>query len=116
MPRERVLVVGAGIAGSVCAYWLAKHDFEVTVVERSKTEQTSGQGLEIEQPAVQVVEAMGILDELRTHRTEETGLQLVDSKAHTWGTFGAGPHSATGELELMRGDLTEVLYLSLIHI
>ena len=41
MPFERVLICGAGVAGSILAYWLAKHDFQVVVVERSKTEQTA---------------------------------------------------------------------------
>jgi len=110
MPSERILICGAGVAGSVLAYWLAKNDFEVVVIERSKTEQKSGQGIEIEEPALQVVKSMGILDKLNEKRTGETGFNLVDVQGRSCGILEAGGFSPTGALELMRGDLTEVLY------
>jgi len=110
MPSQRILVCGAGVAGSIAAYWLAKHDFQVVVVERSKTEQKSGQGLEIEEPALSVVRAMGILDKLKEKRTGELGFQLVDAQGHSRGILEVGGISPTGALEIMRGDLTEVLY------
>ena len=62
MPGERVLISGAGVAGSILAFWLARHDFQVVVIERSKAEQKAGQGIEIEEPALKVVKSMGILD------------------------------------------------------
>ncbi|MCJ1386128.1 hypothetical protein MMC17_009254 [Xylographa soralifera] len=95
MPSERILICGAGVAGSILAYWLAKHDFQVVVVERSKMEQKAGQGIEIEEPALKVVKLMGILDELNEKKTGELGFNLVAS-------------SFMGYLE----DLTEVLYKS----
>ena len=110
MPSERILICGAGVAGSVLAFWLAKHDFQVVVVERSKAEQKAGQGLEIEEPALQVVKLMGILDKLNEKKTGEVGFDLVDQQSRSWGRFEAGGVSPTGALELMRGDLTEVLY------
>ena len=110
MPSERILICGAGIAGSILAFWLAKHDFQVVVVERSKAEQKAGQGLEIEEPALKVVKAMGILDKLKEKQTAEMGFDLVDPQSRSWGLFKIGGLSPTGNLELMRGDLTEVLY------
>lgn len=110
MPSERVLICGAGVAGSVLAFWLAKHDFQVVVIERSKAEQKAGQGLEIEEPALKVVKAMGVLDKLNARRTGEMGFRLVDQHSRSYGLFEAGGISPTGALELMRGDLTEVLY------
>ena len=110
MPAERILICGAGIAGSVLAFWLAKHDFQVVVVERSKAEQKAGQGLEIEEPALKIVELMGVLDKLKEKRTVESGFDLVDDQSRSWGNFEIGGFGPTGDLELMRGDLTEVLY------
>ena len=110
MPSERVLVCGAGIAGSILAFWLAKYDFQVVVIERSKAEQKAGQGLEIEEPALKVVKAMGIFDRLTEKKTGEMGFDLVDQHSRSHGLFEVGQHSPTGDLELMRGDLTEVLY------
>jgi 2-polyprenyl-6-methoxyphenol hydroxylase-like FAD-dependent oxidoreductase len=110
MPSERILICGAGVAGSILAYWLAKYDFQVIVVERSKTEQKLGQGVEIEEPALTVVKAMGILNGLNENRTGEMGFDLVDAKGRSWGILEAGGISPTGALEIMRGDLTEALY------
>ena len=110
MPSDRVLICGAGIAGSIAAFWLAKFNYEVVVIERSKAEQRAGQGIEIEEPATKVVKAMGILDKLQERRTSEMGFNLVDQQSRSYGIFEAGAFSPTGELELMRGDLTEVLY------
>ena len=110
MPSERVLISGAGVAGSILAFWLAKHDFQVVVVERARAEQKAGQGIEIEEPALQVVKLMGILDKLNEKKTGEEGFELVDQHDRSCGKFQIGGFSPTGALELMRGDLTEVLY------
>ena len=110
MSGERVLICGAGVAGSILAFWLAKHDFQVVVVERSKVSQKTGQGIEIEEPALKVVKMMGIMDRLNNVRTGEEGFELMDERARTWASFQAGGVSPTGALEMMRGDLTEVLY------
>ncbi|MCJ1434348.1 hypothetical protein MMC27_003715 [Xylographa pallens] len=112
MPSERILICGAGVAGSILAFWLAKHDFQVVVVERSKAEQKAGQGIEIEEPALKVVKAMGILDKLNEKKTGELGFNLVDAQARSCGILEVGRAGPTGALELMRGDLTEVLYKS----
>ncbi|KAK5079966.1 hypothetical protein LTR70_009011 [Exophiala xenobiotica] len=82
----------------------------VVVVERSKTEQRAGQGLEIEEPALSVVKAMGILDKLNEKRTGEMGFKLVDAQGRSCGILEVGGISPTGALEIMRGDLTEILY------
>ena len=112
MPSERILICGAGVAGSVLAFWLARNDFQVVVVERSKAEQKAGQGLEIEEPALTVVKSMGILDKLNEKKTGEMGFDLVDQQSRSYGILEVGRASPTGTLELMRGDLTEVLYKS----
>jgi 2-polyprenyl-6-methoxyphenol hydroxylase-like FAD-dependent oxidoreductase len=112
MPSERVLICGAGVAGSIVAFWLAKYGFQVVVVERSKAEQKAGQGIEIEEPALTVVRLMGILDKLRERKTGEMGFKLVDQQSRSCGIFEVGGISPTGALELMRGELTEVLYKS----
>ena len=110
MPGERVLVVGAGVAGSILAFWLAKYDYQVVVIERSKSEQKLGQGIEIEEPALQVMREMDIMDRLHEKKTGEEGFRLVDERSRSWALFSVGGVSPTGALEMMRGDLTEVLY------
>lgn len=112
MPSERILICGAGIAGSILAFWLARYDFQVVVIERSKAGQKAGQGLEIDEPALTVVKLMGILDKLEEKKTGELGFELVDTQGRSCGVLEAGGVGVTGNLELMRGDLTEVLYQS----
>lgn len=95
------------------AFWLAKHNpsFTITVLERSRVNQKLGQGIEIEEPALQVVRAMGIMSRLHEVRTGEEGFHLVDEQGRSRGYIGMGDgFSPTGALEMMRGDLTEVLY------
>lgn len=110
MPAERVLIVGAGISGSILAYFLAKHDFKVVVVERSKAEQRAGQGLEIEEPALSVVREMGVLRKLEEKKTGELGFNLLDERNRSHALLGVGGPSPTGALELMRGDMCEIYY------
>jgi len=112
MPSERVLICGAGVAGSILAFWLARYDFQVVVVERAKADQKAGQGIEIEEPALTVVKLMGILEKLNERKTGEMGFNLVDQQSRSCGIFEVGGISPTGALELMRGDLTEILYKS----
>ena len=107
---KRILIVGAGVSGSIVAYFLAKQHHQITVIERSKAEQHLGQGIEIESPATSVVQAMGIMSKLQSVKTGELGFSLVDEKSHSYAKFEAGGAGPTGALELMRGDLTEVLY------
>lgn len=111
MTSQKVLIVGAGVAGSITAFWLAKYGFEVVVVERAKPRQKLGQGIEIEEPALGVVRAMEIMDELEARKTDEKGFDLLDGKDRLWARFDVNSRlSVTGALELMRGDMTEVFY------
>lgn len=101
------------MSGSVLAFWLAKHNpsFNITVIERSRIDQKLGQGIEIEEPALSVVRAMGIMPQLYNVRTGEEGFQLVDERGRSSGYIGMDfENSPTGALEMMRGDLTQVLY------
>lgn len=110
MPLRRILICGAGVAGSTLAYWLARHDFQVVVVERSLAEQTAGQGIDIEGPGLEIVKLMGVLDKINEMMTGEEGFAIVDEQFRPCGIFEAGGVSLTRSVEIMRGDLTEILY------
>ena len=110
MPPLKILVCGAGIAGSTVAYWLSRNGFNVVVIERSPAKQGAGQGIDIEGPGLEIVKMMGIFDELQRRTTKEAGSKVVDEHNRTCGTFDAGGVSATKEIEIMRGDLADILY------
>ena len=111
MSPNRILIVGAGVAGSTLAYWLGKNGFQVLVLERSPAEQKAGQGIDIEGPALEIVKLMGVLDKIKEKATGEVGAAVVDEQNCPCAIFDAdGGISLTRSIEIMRGDLAEVLY------
>lgn len=109
MPAARILICGAGVAGSTLAYWLGRYDFEVVVIERMPREQTAGQGIDIEGPALEIMKLMGILNQIKQKTTGEVGFAVVDEQNHACGVFEADGVGLTRSIEIMRGDLTEIL-------
>lgn len=46
-PKLRILISGAGIAGNICAFWLAKYGHSVEVIELFPTMRTTGQQIDL---------------------------------------------------------------------
>src|SRR3954469_21915362 len=65
MTEQTVLISGAGVAGPTLAYWLARHGFRPTVVERAAGLRSSGNPVDVRGPALDVVDRMGLLPTLR---------------------------------------------------
>jgi 2-polyprenyl-6-methoxyphenol hydroxylase-like FAD-dependent oxidoreductase len=103
-----VLVSGAGVAGPTLAFWLARHGFQVTVVERATGQRSSGNPVDVRGPAVPVAERMGILPRLRAAATSVTGMRFVDRNGGVSGRV-AIPASAPADLEILRTDLAAIL-------
>jgi 2-polyprenyl-6-methoxyphenol hydroxylase-like FAD-dependent oxidoreductase len=74
-----VLISGASVAGMALAYWLARHGFTVTVVERSDGLRPGGQANDVRGPALGVIDRMGLLDEVAAHKTAIRGMSVVDA-------------------------------------
>ncbi len=116
MDNSRVLIIGAGIAGSTLAYWLARHGFTPTLVERSATMRTGGQAIDVHGRSLDVVARMGLLDQVRAAETGIRGMDFVDTRGKTLARTTA--FSLTGgpmggpDIELMRSDLLNVLLTS----
>lgn len=90
MPPQKILISGAGIAGSVTAYFLGRAGFDVTVLERSPSLRTLGQGIDMEGPAVEIVRKMGVEEVIRGKSTGEKGVTFVDENNKTFATFDIG--------------------------
>lgn len=114
MSELRILVVGAGIAGSTAAYWLGKAGIHVTVIERAPALRTAGQGIDVEGPSLEVVKRMGLEEEARKGGSGEIGLKYVNEKDQTVATFDTANKDNdigfTSEIEIMRGTLAELLF------
>ncbi|KAG9944080.1 FAD/NAD(P)-binding domain-containing protein, partial [Aureobasidium melanogenum] len=114
MPPQKILISGAGIAGSVTAYWLGRAGFNVTVLERTPALRTAGQGIDMEGPAVSIIRKMGLESTIRSKTTGEKGVAFVDENNVPFATFDVGEKRTdigfTSEIEIMRGDLCDVFY------
>jgi len=103
---RNVLVVGAGVAGSTAAYWLARHGMAVTVVERAVGNRSSGSPVDVRGPAYGVAERMGVLPRLRAAATLATGMSAVDARGRRIGWI---PLQLGDGIELPRSDLAATL-------
>ncbi|QEW04262.1 FAD-dependent monooxygenase [Microbacterium lushaniae] len=76
--NAKVLISGAGVAGPVLAYWLTRHGFEPTVIERAPAiRRSGGHAVDLWGSAVDVVEQMGILPAIEAARTGNTVASLI---------------------------------------
>nr|WP_234816608.1 FAD-dependent monooxygenase [Bacillus mycoides] len=107
-----VLISGASIAGPALAYWLHRHGFDVTVIERAPALRTGGYGVDIRGAAITVLKGMGILDQVRAADTNLTGVYFVNSKGEFEGQISeASMGNQQGlDIEIMRDDLSNILY------
>jgi 2-polyprenyl-6-methoxyphenol hydroxylase-like FAD-dependent oxidoreductase len=111
---KKVLISGAGVAGSALAYWLHHHGFVTTVVEQSPTQRLGGQAVDIRGVALDVVERMGLGEQIKQVRTRMRGMTVLDRDGNevsrsNEATFSSG-RLDSGDVELLREDLTQLLY------
>jgi len=102
-----VLVVGAGIAGSTCAYQLGRSGMAVTLIERAGAQRSSGSPVDVRGPALAVVEQMSLLPAIRAAATQVTRLVAVDGCGRSIGWIPT--QTGRGAVEIPRRDLCELL-------
>ncbi|MGW4800795.1 FAD-dependent oxidoreductase, partial [Nonomuraea sp. NPDC004297] len=110
----RVLISGAGVAGPVLAYWLTRHGFSVTVVERAPApRRTGGHAVDLFRPAVDISEKMGLLPRIEERATGANRMTVVREGARRPVSvdlsriFGV---ASERHVEIMRDDLIEIYY------
>ncbi|WHY69777.1 FAD-dependent monooxygenase [Neobacillus sp. SuZ13] len=110
--RMRVLISGASIAGPALAYWLHRHGFSVTVIERAPALRMGGYGVDIRGAAITVLKGMGILGQVRASDTNMTGVYFVNCKGKIECQISeASMGNQQGlDIEIMRDDLSNILY------
>ncbi|QIS15460.1 FAD-dependent oxidoreductase [Nocardia arthritidis] len=113
MSGIRVLVAGASIAGPALAHWLRRRGAEVTVVERAPELRPGGQAVDARGVTKEVIRRMGLDAAVRAARTETAGAYTVDADGNVLETYRADDNGGDGyisEIEILRGDLSQVLY------
>ncbi|WP_234390885.1 FAD-dependent monooxygenase [Nocardia suismassiliense] len=109
----KVLVAGASIAGPALAHWLRRWGAAVTVVERAPALRPGGQAVDARGVAKEVIRRMGLDAAVRAACTDTAGAYTVDVDGNVLETYRADDHGGDGyiaEIEILRGDLSQVLY------
>ena len=108
MQNRRVLISGASVAGPALAFWLRRHGFTPTVVERAPELRDGGYAVDFRGASLQVLERMGLLGAVEAAATRMGDVTYVDSENRPLVVTPATYQS--GELEILRGDLARILY------
>jgi 2-polyprenyl-6-methoxyphenol hydroxylase-like FAD-dependent oxidoreductase len=112
MENLSVLVSGASIAGPALAYWLQAAGYEPTIVERARAPRPGGQTVDLRGAARTVVNRMGLMDNVRSLAVDQRGLALVNRTGKFIATMPVDAFGGEGiisEIEILRGDLADVL-------
>src|SRR5690242_21335342 len=113
MSDIKVLVTGASIAGPALAHWLSRRGAEVTVVEQAPGLRPGGQAVDARGVGKEVIRRMGLDAAVRAVCTDTAGAYTVDADGKVLETFRADDNDGDGyisEIEVLRGDLSQVLY------
>jgi 2-polyprenyl-6-methoxyphenol hydroxylase-like FAD-dependent oxidoreductase len=112
MSAPSALIAGASIAGPTLAYWLNRYGWRTTIVERAPRLRTGGQSVDLKGPGLEVIRRMGLEEQVRAAHPGELGLEFVGPHGQVLARFPVGDASGmslTSELEILRGDLAELL-------
>ncbi|MFD9701864.1 FAD-dependent monooxygenase [Lentzea sp. NPDC059081] len=113
MSGSKVLVAGASIAGPALAHWLQRRGAEVTVVERAPGLRPGGQAVDARGVTKDVIARMGLDAAVRAACTDTAGAHMVDADGTVVETYRADDDGGDGfisDIEILRGDLSQVLY------
>ena len=109
LQNQRILISGASVAGPSLAWWLARHGFRPTVVERAPRLRGGGYAVDFRGAAhLSVLAKMGILDRIRERQTHLSATTYVDEDGRPVASMPAGIFA--GDVEILRGDLGAILH------
>jgi 2-polyprenyl-6-methoxyphenol hydroxylase-like FAD-dependent oxidoreductase len=109
MHNQRILISGASIAGPSLAYWLNRHGFRTTVVERAPALRGGGFGVDFRGPVhLGLLERMGILDDVRRQQTHMGDSIFVEADGHLSARLPS--FVISGDVEIERGELSRILF------
>src|SRR5699024_6659467 len=112
----RVVINGAGIAGTATAFWLSKLGHEVLLVERAPELRTGGYVLNLWGIGYDAAEKMGLLPKLLDLQYQSDELRVVDRRGRTRGGYPSRVlvHLAHGRIaSLARADIAAAIYSTL---
>jgi 2-polyprenyl-6-methoxyphenol hydroxylase-like FAD-dependent oxidoreductase len=108
---NKILVVGASIAGPAVCYWLKKFGFSPTLIERHESIRPGGYAIDIRGVATSIVKKMGVYDKICDKRTALEKGQFVNKQGELlYEEYGEKiGFRQDDEVEIVRGDLVKIL-------
>jgi 2-polyprenyl-6-methoxyphenol hydroxylase-like FAD-dependent oxidoreductase len=110
----QILISGASVAGPALAYWLTRYGFDVTVVERAPAlRKTGGHAVDLFRPAMDIVEKMGLIDQVQAKKTGTNWLTMYPEgrdKPAELDLRRVFVAISDRHVEIMRDDLSEIFY------
>ncbi|WP_432824397.1 FAD-dependent monooxygenase [Dactylosporangium sp. CA-092794] len=104
-----ILISGASVAGPSLALWLQRYGHQVTVVEKAPALRGGGYAVDFRgRVHLETLARMGLRDALEARATHMGDIAIVDAAGERVSAIPAAIFS--GDLEVLRGDLAEVLY------
>ncbi|RII08651.1 FAD-dependent urate hydroxylase [Streptomyces sp. YIM 130001] len=114
MENRDILVSGGGIAGATLAYWLRRYGFRPTVVERAPAPRTGGHSVDVRGTARQVIERMGLVEQVLDARIRARGMAFIDETGKPVARLDNDVFGPSGgpaaEWALLRTDLARILH------
>ncbi|MUL63265.1 FAD-binding monooxygenase [Mycobacterium sp. CBMA 234] len=113
MVQPTVLISGAGVAGPALAHWLAGSGYRVVIVEAAPNVRPGGQTVDLRGAGREVVDRMGLLEAMTERCLFQRGIAWVRSDGTRRAEMPVEAFDGNGivsTLEILRGDLTDVLY------
>lgn len=108
MKTKSILISGASIAGPALAFWLNRYGFKTTIIERAPAIRPGGYAVDFRGAAMKALNYMGITDEIKKYETRTGKVTVVNKNNQKVTSMPDG--FTSGELEIMRGDLANLLY------
>ena len=112
MKNKNVLISGAGVAGLTLAYWLKRHGFIPTLIEKHPSLRTGGYKIDLRGVALEVLKRMGVYPAIIESRTAITQAICVDKAGNQVAQMSAdfcGTRLEGVDLEIMRGTLCVIM-------
>ncbi len=113
MTQPTVVISGAGVAGSALAHWMARNGYRVVVVELAPGIRPGGQTVDLRGAGADVVRRMGLLEAMSDRSLAQRGVAWVRADGSRRAAMPVAAFDGNGvvsKLEILRGDLVEVLY------
>ncbi|MDT5064118.1 MAG: hypothetical protein QOK02_273 [Mycobacterium sp.] len=113
MTQPTVLISGAGVAGPALSHWLSGNGYRVVIVEVAPDIRPGGQTVDLRGAGRDVVERMGLLDQMADRSLAQRGIAWVRADGSRRAEMPVEAFDGNGvvsKLEILRGDLVDVLY------